>query len=547
MDETIGVKGGRNDRKRTLIITKKKKEKLEKEVKRRQAYNLVKFIPLVLVGQTIKELTNNKKTEKEKPKNSIVLDDNRKTKTIVVLLQDGTIKTIEIPKSKKEEPKQEEKNKSKEYEVLKENKEKKDETPVIKEHPVKKETKQESTKENKVKVEKQNSIPIPQAQEKEPNHVQIPVIKEKEANNIQPKKVETSEIKLEELNEKQKNKLQKLQARKIIDVYEKQLKDIRFDLRNLIIEYNTLVDEEEDIIRSKEAEIILDKLNQIIKKIEDLKDKIKIEDLNKYDDNYIYTLIEEYLDEFKDKKLVKEIKDSPLYILISEKLDEFDKMKDKFKDKVEEKKEDLEEKEEKLEELREKYYKVDKLNNDLNDFYLEQELLLREIKEKVDKAVTVTEKQEVQIEYMNNQTRSLLRRLSLLMMLRGARGAKAFAAMSAIYISMARQMLLPKTKIKKYKEIIVKDYTKDIENNIDKINEVSISISNISNNIDKLKSKIKEEFSDYIGVIPECDELLANLDKVKSNIKEKEYELEKIKEEQEKELERNNAKILTKA
>ena len=152
MDETIGVKGGRNDRKRTLIITKKKKEKLEKEVKRRQAYNLVKFIPLVLVGQTIKELTNNKKTEKEKLKNSIVLDDNRKTKTIVVLLQDGTIKTIEIPKSKKEEPKQEEKNKSKEYEVLKENKEKKDETPVIKEHPVKKETKQESTKENKVGI-----------------------------------------------------------------------------------------------------------------------------------------------------------------------------------------------------------------------------------------------------------------------------------------------------------------------------------------------------------------------------------------------------------
>jgi hypothetical protein len=57
-------------------------------------------------------------------------------------------------------------------------------------------------------------------------------------------------------------------------------------------------------------------------------------------------------------------------------------------------------------------------------------------------------------------------------------------------------------------------------------------------------SKIKEEFSDYIGVIPECDELLSNLNKVKENLKEKEYELEKIKEKQKLELARNNAKVL---
>ena len=58
-------------------------------------------------------------------------------------------------------------------------------------------------------------------------------------------------------------------------------------------------------------------------------------------------------------------------------------------------------------------------------------------------------------------------------------------------------------------------------------------------------SKIKEEFKDYIGVIKECDELLSNLEKTRSNLHEKEYELEKIKSKQEKELERNNAKVLT--
>ncbi|MBR5370281.1 MAG: hypothetical protein IK137_03140 [Bacilli bacterium] len=66
MDETIGVKGGHNDRRRTLIISKKQKEKLkkyqeekelkelEKEVKRKQKYTLIKTLPIVIVGQTIK-------------------------------------------------------------------------------------------------------------------------------------------------------------------------------------------------------------------------------------------------------------------------------------------------------------------------------------------------------------------------------------------------------------------------------------------------------------------------------------------------------------
>ena len=276
-----------------------------------------------------------------------------------------------------------------------------------------------------------------------------------------------------------------------------------------------------------------------------LKDKIKIEDLDKYDDNYIYTLIEEYLSDFKDKKVIKEIKDSPLYILISEKLDEFDKKKEKFKDKVEDKKDKLENKEEELEKLREKYFKIDKINKDLEDFYQEQELILKDMQEKIDNAVTISEKVEVQVQAMDRQTKSLLRRLSLLMLIPGPRGAKAFAAMTGIYLNMARGIIKPETTTKKYKVITVSDYSKDIENNIDKINDITVSLSNTSRDLDKMISKIKEEFKDYIGVIKECDELLSNLEKTRSNLHEKEYELEKIKSKQEKELERNNAKVLT--
>ena len=519
MNETIGVKGGHNDYKRVMAITKKQKEKLKKyqeeqelkelkkAVQKKQVYTLIRTLPIVLVGQAFKELTKPNKKDKDKEKFIVVENEEVKekpeTKRIVIVLNDGTKQVIEVP-------------------IKIELKEEEYKEPSKEEKPKEKETK-EQVKELKQEELKQEVKEKPKTKEEN-----------KEAYEFS------------DLTENQQRRLQKLQARKIIDVYEKQLKDIRYELRNLIIDYNTLVSEEDKIIKAEEEEKLLDKLNEIIKKLEELKDKIRIEDLDKYDDNYIYTLIEGYLEDFKDKKLIKTIKDSPLYIAISEKLDEFDKKKERFKDRVEDRKEELEDKEERFSELKEKYYKIDKINKDLEEFYREQERILKEMREKVDKAVTVTERVEVQVESMNKRTQSLLRRLSILMLIPGARGAKATAAMFAIYKEIARNILFPKTTTKKYQEITVTDYSRDIEKSIKKLDEVSSDLYKAGKDIDKMISSIKEEFSEYIGVLPECDELLRNLDKVKSNLKEKEYELEKIRQKEEQELERNNTKQLTK-
>ena len=516
MNETIGSKGGHNDYRRVMAITRRQKEKLqkyqeeqelkelEKEVKRKQRYTLIKTMPIVILGQAFIELTKPKNKEVKEEK--FILEDKEepKTKKIVIVLENGTKQIIEVPihieiqEEKIKEVKPEEKK-----EEIKEKQE-------IKKEPV--------------KEEKQEYIPIKEEKKEE----------------------KTKSDDFTDLTENQRIKLQKLQARKIIDVYEKQLKDIRYELRNLIIEYHTLLSEEDRVLKSKEEEKILDKLNEIIKKIEELKEKLRIEDLDKYDDNYIYTLIEGYLEDFKDKKIIKEIKDSPLYILISEKLDEFDKKKDTFKSKVEDKKDALEQDEEKLEELKEKYASIEKISKDLDNFYREQEKLLIEMQDKIDKAVTVTERVETRVEFMNRQTTALLRRLSLIMLIPGRKGIKAFAAMAAIYAGMARNMIKPTTITKKYKDVMVEDYSSDIIKSIDSIDAVTRDINKSSRDIDSIISKIKEEFSDYIGVMPECDELLSNLSKVKENLREKEYELEKIKIKQEKELEINNSKVLSK-
>ena len=507
MDETIGVKGGHNDYRRTLIITKKEKKKLqrlqeekeikelEKEVKKIQRYSLIKTLPIAVTFGTIKLLrdTGKKKIDKEKENSkwkikeydtdlSVKKRKNKETKEIVII-KDGKKQIIKVDIKL---PIKQEINLDKKEEV-------------IDTHPIK---------------EDNNTI-----------------------ENI---------VKKEEVKENKQEKLDKLKARKIIDVYEKELKDIRYELRELIFEYNVLKDESEKIVLSKEAEEILDKLNDVIERIEKLKSKIKIEDLDKYDDNYIYTLIEDYLNEFKDKKIIKEIKDSNLYILISSKLEELDKKKDKLKDKVNNKKEDLEEKEIEFDKLKEKYNSLDKFNNDIKDFYDKQELLLREIKEKIDKSTTITEKVETEFKYMHMQSLTLLQRIKLLMGIPGKRSAKALGIINGSFLNFTKNILNPEIVTKKYKVITVTDYSKDIESSIKSIDDALSLLNKNSKQIDSLIYKIKTDYKEYIGVIKECDLLLSNLEKIKNDIKEKEYEMERMKKEQEKELERNNAKVLKK-
>ena len=80
MNETIGVKGGRNDRRRRMLITKKMKEKLElyykeqkekefkeleKKVKLQQKLTALVAIPIAAVGQVYETLTNDSEKKKE--------------------------------------------------------------------------------------------------------------------------------------------------------------------------------------------------------------------------------------------------------------------------------------------------------------------------------------------------------------------------------------------------------------------------------------------------------------------------------------------------
>ncbi len=534
MNETIGVKGGHNDRLRTLRITKEFKrkleelqeeahqkdlEELEKKVKRQQRITFLKTIPIVIVGQIYTTLTENKAKKKElilkevieRLKNENAFSE-KELNLIIEALRASNLISLEPELLAKLGVPTEAYKRTAELDLT---------DFLYPDRIVSTDTTRSVLKANE-EIKKINS---------ESNIV---------ANATKKEELDARITEYDSIEER----INKLKNHKIVDEYELKLKDIRKDLRGLVYEYNVLVDESEALSSSKEAEELLDKLTTIINKMEELKKALDIPDIDKYDDNYLYTLIEEYLEQFNNSQFVEEIKDSELYIMIANKLAELEKEKDKLQTKVETKKEELLVDEENLDEIKEKYHNFDKVNNDIMKFQLEQDKLLDEIRIKMSNATTETQRAQIRISGMNRQTRRLMNALGASLLIPGARTARTMAIMTATSMYFMRNLVHPQTVTRRYRTVRTEDYAKEIENSIADLEDIATLIRRTSRQVDITISDVEREFAEYINIYPECRELLNNLIRIRDELKEKEYELQRIKEEQQKNLELNNQKVL---
>ena len=550
MNENLGTKGGKQDRKRSYLrIRKKKKKQLtqkeydkkqqEKELKKIQLQTLIKILPIVVVGETYKVLTD--KPKAKDPKNS-----SKKEK-----LAEKEF----IPSKKEEETHIENKPKVEVKKVTQDKIEIKKTfiTETLKQTLEKKQ--QIATQEQKTQSidnDRKNTDELQKNIKEVPNK-KIPIIvapmiyqnnqikRQEENNNIDPKKDNS----LKQSNSLEKLKLNTFENIKLIEAYQDRLKSINYELKKLTFEYKSIEKSLNNIYTEKEAEELFERLNLVIRKLEELKSKLKIDNINKYDDNYIYNLINEYMESFNDKKTVKEIKDSDLYILLSTKIEELDKEKDKLSEKITSKKEKFGISEKKLKMIKEKYSNYDDFNKKLIEFENKQELLLKNLEEKIKTSTEIHEKTRLKVVAIENQSNDLLNLLALQMMIPGLKSVKSTAIATIAYLHFMKKVMRPKYDIKreKYKIIKVTDYRDKIEQGLTDINSISNVLEKTTTDLNKMITEFKTEYSDFFSQIPECNKILNNLLRLKNNLEEKEYELEQIKKQQLINLEKNNEKI----
>ncbi|MDY2908226.1 MAG: hypothetical protein SOU84_03590 [Candidatus Faecimonas sp.] len=558
MNETIGEKGGRRDRKRTIIITsenkkklkeyykKKKKlklEKLEREVKNLQLASFLVAVPISIAGNIYDAMFHvideTKEEEKEKGLQKELRD---KAKGLQV-----------------EELHQTEKLELSETSTYIEDYQTNDRKFTDYGYPKTIEGKMivslaDNKKLNSVKTNIEITLP-PQIAKTQVSLTENNKLGKKEDILNQT----NQESKIEVLEEKQdtipmpaagmsfieNTVFQKAQDKTLVVKYEEKFKDIREELKELIYEYNVLAQETNDIYTSKEAENILHQLNMVIKKLEELKGKIKVEVADLENENYLIELVDGYIESFKNKKIVDEVKDSALYIMLADKVEELTTKTGSLNTKLEDKKEELELDEEKIETLKDAYYNYDNFNNQLISFQYEQDFMLKELEQRVQESTSITEQVEYRIQLMTKQSKRLLKMLALPMMIPGGRSAKAMATATAAYMYFMKNLMNPRLQQKKYRIISVTDYSREIENNISKVSDAINLIGKTSDKLEEMITKLEKDFKDYIDEIPECKELLSNLNKLLSELKQKEEELVKTKSKQENLLEKNNQKLKT--
>lgn len=503
MNEARGQKGDHNDYRRTLIISKKHQKKLEEhqqeqdlkdlenKVKKQQIKTFVKIAPIIVTGTILKTLSGSSQT---KTTSSLLLPktstENHKKQVFLTTDNHNNIIEVEI--------------KTNEY---------------TKERVNVNTTNLEKLIKNNKPKRKTSPTPV-------------------EVIEIEQTKIPIKETTIEDVMH-----LNKLKNKEIVSQYEEKLKRTRYDLKDLIYEYEVLENTYQNTTNIKELEELLERLNIIIRKITTLKERISLDPNDNYDTTYIKELASIYIESFENKELINEIKDSSLYVLISTKITELEIQKELLNLKLEEKKQKLELDETTLNNLKSKYDDYQNFNLELIKFQAEQDVIVKKLKEKVANSVTLVERKVVTTRYLNQQARSLRRLLLPQTLIPGPKSARRMSVATASYLRFMRNVLRTRKETHHYRVFEVTDYSKEIEYSISELDKGLNLLKKSSQELKRMLESFEKDYKEYLDN-KEVKELLSNLESIYSSLKEKEDDLLRIKKEQEKNLEESNKKTV---
>ena len=357
----------------------------------------------------------------------------------------------------------------------------------------------------------------------------------------------------EKENEKLEDKeLENVKDKKLIKHYEEKLKEKRVEIKLLAASIPLSVGTD---IYYEKADEIYKKINIVLRKLNDLEQKIKV-DGTLYDDNYINYLVNSYTKEFDDGRLVAEIKNSELYRDISTKIEQLEEEKAKIKRLVSEKQKDLD-----SEEIINDETETNSYNINTTSKYPEEEKIIEEAPEETDdfsfddekkeydkfldqqehikieeerdesKARSEIENYKLRIAAIKKQCESLKRMITKRSLVKPTvRNAKLITVTVLASIYNMRNILRNKKFRRRRKRLTRIEYTKAIENDPNEISNVSNLINKSYQQIDALISEIKTKFSSFNAI--EYQSLISDLEEIKRILEEREYEIERVRKKQ---------------
>ena len=180
----------------------------------------------------------------------------------------------------------------------------------------------------------------------------------------------------------------------------------------------------------------------------------------------------------------------------------------------------------------------------LKEFEKEQENILKDLDEKLEKTVNIKEVTKYKIKGLNKFSKNLMKLVSVKMLLPGPATVKATSLAVSSSLAVMSNLINPNIEKKKDTKITVTDYEKELNKNLDDLSSVIKNIKDANKNVQNTINDFYNNYKDYFEDYPECVEIYNNMLNIMTELETKSYEIETLKKQKEKQLEKNNAKVL---
>lgn len=316
-----------------------------------------------------------------------------------------------------------------------------------------------------------------------------------------------------------------------LDELEKMLRKNYYEIKEMEYELSILEQKEQDEITLEETERLLEELNILLRKLEQIKKEFyqkNYEEIHKFssNDSYIKQLIEEYKQNLyeqdtKSSSILK-VKQIEEYIDMINEIIDIENRKEKVEGKLSDKKGTLEIKEKEFDKLKEEYTDIEKMNQFITSFSIEQDRMIANIESKVNASENITKTAEYKTELAINYTRLLA--ATLLFASAGIIPPTRkgnFLKTGLIVASVATLASSIRTKTKESK-VTTKtsfiDYSREITSGIKNIEEMNLMIDKAKLDIKFLKREFEKEFSEYASIMPEYATMISKLDSIEKEL-----------------------------
>lgn len=496
MDETIGAKGGRNDRRRRLKMTTlelkrileideedrkkrkeerlKKKKELERILRRNDIIAFIKISPLILIGNIIEKSPERKiLREYEKAKKEDYLSNYYKESKdiyggVVIVIKEGS-----------------------EYKII--------------------DSKYEEDNNRFLSIQERLN-------EKLEYKVKIETLKETKSISEEDKKI-----------------IEKLTTKDIIDKFDNRALKIKKELENILDEYIKITGEKDSLENIESIDDDLE-LDLMIEKTILIKEELK--KLKKREEKLNSGL--EFIDEKEDtllegNKYTLEL-DAEAIFDIDESIKEIEDIEKKLETKKEDKK-DIN-----ISKYEKKKMSIEEINSNMLMLLIEQEKLIKDMGKKLSKSINYQDKLNIRFETINESTQRTIEAARNRMNGNGPFALRALSAISTMTLGMTRNILFPRMTTEVTKEAIIEDFGKEIESGIDEIESAIGYIDKNVNDIDSIINEIEELYPHY----KEVDEIINNLSKLRTELESKKTSLHQSQKIEEELYKKNSEKILKK-